>query len=260
MTNFSILFQKEWRENVRNFKILWIPLVFILFGISEPLTYYYLPQILNAVGNVPSDMVFQLPDYTPDQIIMSTIGQYQFIGMLIVAFGFAGIIARERKNGTATMLYVRPISYTSYVLSKLSVMGILIIGSACIGLLANVYYTYILYGTVDTVAFIGFLATYSVWLVFAIGVVICASAAFSTGIASVVSVFLLVVVQLVDGLLGAYWTVSPWKLPMYAGQILSGKTDTTPFFWSLIVTLVVVVLLLAGAVYIAKRNVAKAKI
>lgn len=260
MTNFSILFQKEWRENVRNFKILWIPLVFILFGISEPLTYYYLPQILNAVGNVPSDMVFQLPDYTPEQIIMSTIGQYQFIGMLIVAFGFAGIIARERKNGTATMLYVRPISYTSYVLSKLSIMGILIIGSACIGLLANVYYTYILYGTVDTVAFIGFLATYSVWLVFAIGVVICASAAFSTGIASVVSVFLLVVVQLVDGLLGAYWTVSPWKLPMYAGQILSGNTDTTPFFWSLIVTLVVVVLLLAGAVYIAKRNVAKAKI
>ena len=260
MTNFSILFQKEWRENVRNFKILWIPLVFILFGISEPLTYYYLPQILNAVGNVPSDMVFQLPDYTPEQIIMSTIGQYQFIGMLIVAFGFAGIIARERKNGTATMLYVRPISYTSYVLSKLTIMGILIIGSACIGLLANVYYTYILYGTVDTVAFIGFLATYSVWLVFAIGVVICASAVFSTGIASVVSVFLLVVVQLVDGLLGAYWTVSPWKLPMYAGQILSGNTDTTPFFWSLIVTLVVVVLLLAGAVYIAKRNVAKAKI
>lgn len=260
MTNFSILFQKEWRENVRNFKILWIPLVFILFGISEPLTYYYLPQILNAVGNMPSDMVFQLPDYTPEQIIMSTIGQYQFIGMLIVAFGFAGIIARERKNGTATMLYVRPISYTSYVLSKLSIMGILIIGSACIGLLANVYYTYILYGTVDAMAFIGFLATYSVWLVFAIGVVICASAAFSTGIASVVSVFLLVVVQLVDGLLGAYWTVSPWKLPMYAGQILSGNTDTTPFFWSLIVTLVVVVLLLAGAVYIAKRNVAKAKI
>lgn len=260
MTNFSILFQKEWRENVRNFKILWIPLVFILFGISEPLTYYYLPQILNAVGNVPSDMVFQLPDYTPEQIIMSTIGQYQFIGMLIVAFGFAGIIARERKNGTATMLYVRPISYTSYVLSKLSIMGILIIGSACIGLLANVYYTYILYGTVDTVAFIGFLATYSVWLVFAIGVVICASAAFSTGIASVVSIFLLVVVQLVDGLLGAYWTVSPWKLPMYAGQILSGNIDKTSFFWSLIVTLVVVVLLLAGAVYIAKRNVAKAKI
>lgn len=260
MNNFSILFQKEWRENVRNFKILWIPLVFILFGISEPLTYYYLPQILNAVGNMPSDMVFQLPEYKPEQIVMSTIGQYQFIGMLIVAFGFAGIIARERKNGTATMIYVRPISYTGYVLSKLAIMVILIIGSVCIGLLANVYYTYILYGAVDGVAFIGFIGTYSIWLLFAISVVICSSAAFSNGVASVISIFLLVVVQLVDSLLGTYWSISPWKLPMYAGQILNNDLDKLPFFWSVTVTLVVVVLLVVGAVYIAKRNVSKAKI
>ena len=260
MNNFSILFQKEWRENVRNFKILWIPLVFILFGISEPLTYYYLPQILNAVGNMPSDMVFQLPEYTPEQIIMSTIGQYQFIGMLIVAFGFAGIIARERKNGTATMLYVRPISYNGYVYSKLAIMGILIVGSACIGLLANLYYTYVLYGPVETAAFVGFLATYSIWLLFAISIVICCSAAFSTGIASVASIFFLVIVPLVDGLLGTYWTISPWKLPMYAGQILNSNLDKTPFIWSLIITLVVITLLVVGAAYIAKRNVAKAKI
>ena len=58
MSNFSVLFQKEWRENVRNFKILWIPLVFILFGISEPLTNYYLSQILNAVGNMPEGTCF----------------------------------------------------------------------------------------------------------------------------------------------------------------------------------------------------------
>ncbi|MFJ7825738.1 ABC transporter permease [Psychrobacillus sp. NPDC096623] len=260
MNNFFIMFRKEWRENVRNFKILWIPLVFILFGISEPLTYYYLPQILNAVGNIPSDMAFQLPEYKPEQIIMSTIGQYQFIGLLIVAFGFAGIIARERKNGTGIMLYVRPISYFGYVFSKAAIMSILIIGSACIGLLANVYYTYILYGAVDGAAFIGFLGTYSIWLLFAISVVICSSAAFSTGVASVISIFILIVVQLVDSLLGTYWTISPWKLPMYAGQILSGNLDKVPFFWSLSVTLVLVVLLVIGAVYLAKRNVAKAKI
>lgn len=260
MSNFSILFQKEWRENVRNFKILWIPLVFILFGISEPLTYYYLPQILNTVGNMPSDMVFQLPEYTPEQIVMSTVGQYQFIGMLIIAFGFAGIIARERKNGTATMLYVRPISYNAYVFSKLAIMGILIVGSACIGLLANLYYTYILYGAVETAAFIGFLGTYSIWLLFALSIVICSSAAFSTGVASVTSIFFLIIVPLVDGLLGTYWTISPWKLPMYAGQILSSSIDNTPYIWSLIVTLVIIVLLIVGAAFITKRNVSKAKI
>ena len=70
--------------------------------------------------------------------------------MLIVAFGFAGIIARERKNGTATYVICKTnFLYTAYVFSKLAIMGILIIGSACIGLLANFYYTYILYGAVE---------------------------------------------------------------------------------------------------------------
>ena len=86
---------------------------------------------------------------------MSTISQYQFIGMLVVTLGFSGIIARERKNGSATLLYVRPIAYSSYVYSKLVMMCILIIGSVVLGLLANLYYTYVLFGAVGAGAFIG---------------------------------------------------------------------------------------------------------
>lgn len=260
MTNFSVLFQKEWRENVRNFKIFWIPLVFLLIGITEPLMNYYLPQILGAVGNMPDGAVFQLPEFTPEQIIMTTIGQYQFIGMLVVTLGFAGIIARERKNGTATLLYVRPISYFSYVSSKLFIMSIIVIGSVILGILASLYYTYILFGAVDASAFIGFLGTYIVWLLFVISIVLFSSAVFSTGIASAVSLLLVIFAQIIDGLLGAYWTISPWKLPMYAGYVLTGSVDVTPFVWSLVITIIVSVVLIIGAVFFAKRNVAKAKI
>lgn len=260
MTNFSVLFQKEWRENVRNFKILWIPLVFLLLGITEPLMNYYLPQILGAVGNMPEGAVFQLPELTPEQILMSTIGQYQFIGMLVVTLGFAGIIARERTNGTATLLYVRPISYFSYVNSKLLIMSIIIIGSVIIGILASLYYTYILFGAVDASAFVGFLGTYIVWLLFVSSIVLFSSAAFSTGIASAVSLLLVIFAQLIDGLLGTYWTISPWKLPMYAGYVLTGSVNVTTFVWSLVITIIVSVVLIIGAVFFAKRNVAKAKI
>jgi ABC-2 type transport system permease protein len=260
MSNFSVLFQKEWRENVRNFKILWIPLVFLLFGISEPLTNYYLPQILNAVGNMPEGTVFPFPELTPEQIVMTTVGQYQFIGMLVITLGFAGIISRERKNGTSTFLYVRPISYMSYVYSKFSVMCILVIGSVILGLLANLYYTNVLFGAVDAGAFVGFLGTYIVWLLFVVSIVLFSSAAFSTAIASIVSLALVLFVQFIDALLGAYWTISPWKIPMYAGYVLNGSVDKTPFIWSLIITLLAIVLLIFGAVYFAKRNISKTKI
>lgn len=260
MNNFSVLFQKEWRENVRNFKIVWIPLVFVLFGITEPLMNHFLPQILNAVGNMPEGAVFQLPEFTPEQIVMSTISQYQFIGMLVIILGFTGIIARERKNGSATLLYVRPISYSSYVYSKLAMMCILVIGSVIIGLLANLYYTYVLFGAVDAGAFLGFLGTYIIWILFVISIVLFASAAFSTGVASAVSLGLILMVQVIDALLGTYWTISPWKIPMYAGNILNGVVDMPVFVWSMVVTLSAIIILLLGSVYLAKKNVSKAKI
>ncbi|MEI4771582.1 ABC transporter permease subunit [Psychrobacillus sp. FJAT-51614] len=260
MSNFSVLFQKEWRENVRNFKIIWIPLVFVLFGISEPLMNYYLPQILSTVGNMPEGAVFQLPQLTPEQIVMSTVSQYQFIGMLVVTLGFAGIIARERKNGSSTLIYVRPIAFSSYVFSKLVIMCILVISSVILGLLTNLYYTYALFGAVDLGAFTGFLGTYLVWILFVISIVLFSSAAFSTGVASTVSLILVLVVQIIDSLLGTYWTISPWKLPMYASFVLNGDVDKTPFVWSIIVTLLAIIILLIGAVYLAKKNVFKSKI
>ena len=79
MNTFLVLFQKEWRENIRNFKILWIPLVFILFGITEPVMNYYMPQILSSVGNLPEGTVIEFPSMTSEQILMSTISQYQLI-------------------------------------------------------------------------------------------------------------------------------------------------------------------------------------
>lgn len=260
MSNFSVLFQKEWRENVRNFKILWIPLVFILFGITEPLTNYYLPQILNSVGGMPEGTVLQFPELAPEQILMATISQYQFIGMLVVTLGFAGIVSRERKNGTGTLLYVRPISYVSYIGSKVFTMSIIVIGSVILGILASLYYTYILFGAVDASSFLGFLGTYIVWLLFVISIVIFSSSAFSTGIASTISLALVLFVQIIDALLGAYWTVSPWKLPMYAGIVLNGSVDKAPYIWSLVITFLVIAFLLIGAVYFARMNVSKTKI
>ncbi len=260
MNSFSVLFQKEWRENVRNYKIVWIPLVFILFGIMEPVSNYYLPQILNSVGNLPEGMVFELPTLTPEQILMSTVGEYQFIGLLVVTLAFVGIISRERKNGTATLLYVRPISYKSYIASKTVIMMIIVIGSFLLGIFVSLYYTTILFGEVGVTEFLGFIGTYCLWLLFVISIVIFSSAAFSTGMATMVSLLVILLGQLVDALLGTYWTITPWKLPNYAGYLLNSSVDESPYIWTLVITSILILLFLIGAVYFAGKNSYKAKI
>lgn len=260
MRDLVILFQKEWRENIRNFKILWIPLVFIFFGLSEPLTSYYLPQILEAVGNIPEEAMFAFPEFTPAQVLMATMGQYQFIGMLVLILGFMGTISRERKNGTGTLLYVRPISYVSYFLSKWKVVGIIALGSVWLGLLISWYYTGQLFGNIPASDFFAFAGTYSVWILFVVTVVLAMSAWLPTGGAAGLSLALVVFVQIVDSLLGAYWTISPWKVSTYATQWLTGTPDTSDFWWTIVVTVISIVVLMIFGIRMSKRNASKTKV
>jgi len=260
MNNLMVLFQKEWRENTRNFKIVWIPLIFIFFGITEPVTNYYLPQILEAVGNIPEGAMFPFPEFTPAQILMSTMGQYQFIGMLVLVLAFMGTISRERKNGTGTLIYVRPISFLSYFLSKWKVVSIIALGSVWLGLLASWYYTGLLFGNVPASDFFAFVGTYSVWILFVISIVLAASSWLPTGGAAGVSLALVLIVQIVDSLLGTYWTISPWKLSTYATQWLTGTPDLSNFWWSMSVTILAIIALVAFGVWMSKRNASKTKI
>lgn len=102
MTQFNVLLKKEWRENFRNYKVFWIPIVFILFGIIEPMTNYFMPQILDSVGNLPDGAVIEIPPPEPEEILVAVMGQYQLIGILVLVLAYMGSVAGERKNGTAT--------------------------------------------------------------------------------------------------------------------------------------------------------------
>lgn len=115
MSGMNVLLQKEFREAWRSRKFLWIPLVFALLGMSEPLTNYYMMDILEAVGNMPEGFEMLMPELVPADLLLATISQFQLIGLLVLMASFVGAISKERSNGTATLLYVRPISFASFL-------------------------------------------------------------------------------------------------------------------------------------------------
>ena len=257
MTGFLILLQKEWKEQTRTFKILWIPLVFIILGIIEPITNHYLPEIMKSVGNMPEGAEFIWPEYTGEEIFMSLLGQYQFIGILVIVLAFMGSISGERKSGTATLLYVRPISFRDYFLSKWLVVNAIVLGSVWLGFFAAWYYISILFNNVNAGEVFGFMAIYSLWIIFVVTVVLAFSASLSTGVAATLSLLLTMVFQIIDSLIGMYWTISPWKLPQYATSAFNGNVDTVGFWWSIIVTVFAVLVLTFVGIKMSKRNAAK---
>jgi len=260
MNQFFILLTKELRDAWRSFKFLWIPLVFISLGVSEPIMNYYIEDILGAVGNLPEGFEMLFPELTPADVLVSTAGQFQSICIIILVCIFASSISRERQNGTATLLYVRPISYTSLFLSKWTVAILLCALSAATGFGASMYYTAILYGTVEPLSFIQMLLTYLLWLILVISVTLMLSALLRTPFAIALSLIIIVGGQLLDSLIGGFWTLSPYKLSNYGLEFLIDTPDPDSFIPTLIITLAIIAISVLLGILFSKKNAANIKI
>lgn len=261
MKQFSLLLGKEWREQARSFKLFWVPLVFIFFGALEPLTYHFLPQILESVGNLPEGAEFMLPEMTGADVYASLTGQYQTIGLLVLVLAFMGSLSGERKSGTGTLLYVRPISYAAYYLSKWTAAVLLAAASLWLGYGMAATYIVQLYEAVPGFRDVAlFLLVMAAWLIFVVTLTLTASAALPTGGAAGASLGILFIGMMIDGLVGTYWTWSPWKLQGYGLMYLTGSPDSGDLAGALGVTALITFILILLGIRQARKNAAKAKV
>ncbi|MFB6466431.1 ABC transporter permease [Cytobacillus sp. Hz8] len=259
MKTFTVLLQKEFRESWRSFKFLWMPLLFIFLGISDPLTNYYMEDILNSVGNLPEGFSVTLPDYAPIDILKASTGQFQSIGLIVLVITAAGMINRERQNGTATLIYVRPISFIALFMSKWTVASMLGMLSAILGYAGSMYYTSILYGSVNAIAFIQMVMSYCVWILFATAIALMFSAMFKTALATTFTIITLPVAIMIESLIGKYWNISPWKLADYSVQLMA-ETGNEYYLKTLLLTIALTFLAIILGILFTRKNSGTTKI
>ena len=260
MQQFKALFLKEWRESVRSFKLLWIPLVFILLGISDPIMNYFMEDILKAVGNMPEGFMMTLPEFQPADLLMASTGQFQSIGLLVLIAAYIGIFSRERQNGTATLIYVRPVSFTAMYMSKWMVASIIAMISAIAGYAGSMYYTALLYGTVDWMKFFAMLGTYCLWLLFVMAVTVAMSAAFNTSIAAAVTIVIISLGLFIDSLFGGFWSVTPWKLANYGLALLTDSVLLKTYWLTVLMVVGLTILSIVLGIVMSRRNMRQLKI
>lgn len=254
MKQFWTLFTKEMREAARSYKLLWMPLVFISLGISDPLVNYYMEDILASVGNLPDGAQMIMPEFTPSDILLASTGQFQMIGLVVIVAIFANSISRERQNGTATFLYVRPLNFAAYFFSKFAAAAVVVLLCVVLGYAASIYYTTILYGKIEITSALTMIATYTLWLLFVIAFALCMSALFKTAVSMFISIIVLVIGGLVDSIIGSFWTVSPYKLGNYAVDFVKLGEANEHFATTAIITIVLTIVLIAVGIVASKMN------
>ncbi|WP_100399056.1 ABC transporter permease [Bacillus sp. FJAT-44742] len=255
MNQWIQLWKKECLEMWRNFKWIWMPLVFIILGLTEPLSTYYMPVIMESVGGLPEGAVFEMPMPSPGEVLMMTTSQFNMLGILVIVFASMGLISSERRSGVAGLILVRPVPHASYVTAKWA--GMIVLGwlSLFLGYLASWYYTNLLFGSLSFGVMLNSFLLYGLWFTFIITLTVFFNALSKiSGLVAFATLTSVIGLSITTSVLEQWMTWSPaMALDLVGTMAMEGRLDTS-FALVLVVTLVSVIALLAAASFVLKNK------
>lgn len=255
MSQWITLLQKELLEMWRNFKWIWVPITFILLGVSEPLSSFYLPQIIDSLGGLPEGTVIEIPLPTAAEVLIQGLSQYTSIGVLIITLTSMGLIAAERKSGVAAMILVKPVAFFSFVTAKWTGALLLLWISFLLGYLSTWYYTGLLFEWIPIGDFFQSFFFYGLWLTVVLTVTVFFSAALLTpGMAGFISLAVVFIFSIVSSALSHWLEWSPAQLTSYANEVLLERGIPDHTLPASLIAVACIILLLTFSVIIFRKK------
>ncbi|WP_138755188.1 ABC transporter permease [Paenibacillus sinopodophylli] len=223
---YVVMVQKEVLELARSYKLLWVPLVFILLGMMQPVSTYYMPVILERAGSLPEGTVIDIPMPQGAEVLAQTLQQFGTLGVLVLVLAFMGTVSGERMSGVAAIIMVKPISPLAYIGSKWTAMLLLTWGSLTAGYLGSWYYTGLLIGEVPLIDVCRSLFVYGLWLSMVMVIALLLSTWLRSPAAAAFATFGgALVLTLLAHLFPAFLGWTPGSLSGYAYQLAASSME-----------------------------------
>ncbi|MDO8491576.1 MAG: ABC transporter permease [Dehalococcoidia bacterium] len=179
--NVFVLFKKEAKEQVKTYRLLIVAAVFLLFGLSTPLLFKFLPEILEMSGE---GIPIEIPAFTPSDALKSYVNSLGQIGVLVAVLVAMGAIAQERERGTIIMTLSKPVGFGEFAVAKLAALVVTFLIGVALGALACFYYTTVLLGSVDVQAFLAINLLIALYFVVCLSITLMYSAFFKSQLAA----------------------------------------------------------------------------
>ena len=141
MSSFFVLFKKEFRGQLRTYRLLIVVAVFFVFGLGTPLMLKYLHELVPA-----ENVAISISEFTTADVVesfISSLGQLGLIAAILVAMGS---VATERESGTAAMTLSKPVGCGSFILAKLAALAVTFGIAIAVGAVGCYLYTVVLFG------------------------------------------------------------------------------------------------------------------
>ncbi len=255
MKQWFVMFKKEAVEMIRNYKWVWIPLVFAIVGLTQPISSYYMPDLMENFGELPEGTVIEIPIPPPGSVMNATLGQFSQIGVLVLVLSSMGAISSERNTGTAGLILAKPVSKVSFITAKWAAAVLIAWLALIFGFAAAWYYTELLIGPVEAGPAVAGFFVYGLFLTFVVTVTIFLSSLMknSLGIAFL-SIGVVLALSILSGVLKTLLFWSPGTLTAHAGSLLETGEAGDHFAAAVTMSSLVIVALLLLAPYLFKRQ------
>lgn len=232
---FWTLIHKEWTEQLRSGRLVILLAVFLFFGISSPLLAKFIPDILPSLMK-GQNIILHIPPATWQDAIAQFVKNLSQMGLFVVILLSMGSVAKEKENGTASFLLVKPVSRNLFILSKFSAQLLVLFVSMLVGFLAMVFYTKVFFGTFPMVPIVETTLVLFLYLTVIQSVTILFSVLMKTQITAGLLAFITSLVFSGVSMLGKPGLFSPGHLLDEIQTCLNGSPmDWQPFAGSLII-------------------------
>ncbi|MFD2749006.1 ABC transporter permease [Virgibacillus siamensis] len=245
------ILQKELIENIRNVKWIWVPLIMILIASLDPVSSYYLPQIIDAVGGMPGGTPeIQLPEFMPSDIIMMSLSQLSSIGVLVIVLISMGTISGERKSGVSELILVKPVSYVNYITAKWVSILLLTLAATSLGILASWYYVNVLFGELSFGMLLKIIFFYGLWMTLVVSLSIFYNTLVKTpGLVAFLTIASILLMKAVTTIFAHLLEWSPNNISGYIHQMIVSGSIPSELTGASVVTVIIVILLLVASVF-----------
>lgn len=236
MTGLVTLTRKELKEQLRTYKLFILAGVFLLFGIVNPLSIYFLPEL------VPEEMAAMLPAFTAVEVVGEYVEMLLSMGMLAVILIGMGAIATERDRGTAAMVLCKPVGRGSFIVAKLVGLSLTILVGLALGGLACYFYTSFLFGGLEASAFLSLHLLLGLFFITCLAVILlCSSLVKNQLAAGGMALVAIIGGGIVSGIpaIGDY---TPNRLVSWGTELVAGPAPSA--WWAVAVSLGIIVVCL----------------
>lgn len=258
MNNFIVLTKKEFSQMMRDYKVIWLPIIFIILGLTQPIVTYFLPSILESLGGAQGITIDpSMSKQKGGEVLASTIGsQFDQLGIMIIAISMMGIIQSDKANGMLAFILTRPVKVVSYIVGKIVSNGFIAVLSVSIGYCVSYLYVNYLFTDVPFVHMITGLLFYLAWVLYIVSFTTMISTIFhSQGIIALISIVYLLFCRIIVGLNPAIDYVNPASMSKHATELLiTGSVNSNGIINILLTFICILMTLLVTYYWIANKK------